>query len=525
MNDGLVRVDTVTVPTSVPPPRPERPTERSLRWDLVGIGLAVLFAVIAVAVIDTGSFAEWLAENRDAKVDEVIVITFVLVCVAGLVAIRRWLGTSYRLIRFEESHEPAHLADATQVQRSFRRDLIALSTALLVAVILLPIIDTGSLASWLEHQSHTKVDEAIVVTFLLMVGLTFFSIRRWLDLTRQLVRADALYRATAQLNREKTILGELGDLLQSCRSTEEAQRLITDRASLLFPGSSGAVCVTNYSRNLVDVVATWGRPPFADAFFAPDDCWALRRGRPYAVAGDASVACAHVATPRPLRSLCVPMMAHGETLGLLYLCMPAGSDAPADWSESEERLAKTVSEQAALALANLPLRETLRRQSIRDPLTGIYNRRYLEETLDRELQRAARRRAPLAVLMLDVDDFKSLNDTLGHDAGDLVLRALADVLTSAFRGEDVVCRYGGEEFAVVMPDTTREAARERAEEARGVMEKMVVKVKGPVPAHATISAGIAMFPDDGSGGSALFHAADGALYRAKAGGKNQVVLA
>jgi diguanylate cyclase (GGDEF)-like protein len=485
---------------------------------------AVALAMVFTAFIDTGSFADWLSAHQAAKTDEVVVITFVLACGAGIFAIRRWLGVSYRLIRFEASHEPSYLADATQVQRSLRRDLVGFGVVLGIAVLLLPVIDTGPIASWIASRSQTKVDEALVITFVVMVGLTFFGVRRWMELTRQLVKAESLHRSSARLDREMAILNDLGDLLQSCRASAEAQQLIANRAALLFPGSSGAVCALRPADGALDVVATWGRPPFADAVFSSDECWALRRGRTHAMAGDASVVCAHVGLPKPSRSLCVPMVAHGQTRALLYLCEPAADEAVA-WSEDEERLAKTIADQGALALANLTLGEDLRRQAIRDELTGLYNRPFFEETLARELCRSAEYVTPLALLLVDVDHFRTLNDRLGSEAGDALLRTIADLLRSAFTGEDVVCRWGGEEFAMLLPDTPRQAAEARAEAVRAAMEKMVVMVRGPVPARATLSLGLASFPEDGSNAAAIVHAADAALYRAKANGRNQVATA
>jgi PleD family two-component response regulator len=145
------------------------------------------------------------------------------------------------------------------------------------------------------------------------------------------------------------------------------------------------------------------------------------------------------------------MMAHGEALGLL--CLSTSSDNNSEVSimgtesvSSEERLARTLAEQAALALANLSMRDVLRMQSVRDPLTGLFNRRYMEESLDRELRRSVRNASSLGILMIDIDHFENLNDTFGHEAGDAVLRSLGSLLKTQFRGEDIVCRYGVRSF-------------------------------------------------------------------------------
>jgi diguanylate cyclase (GGDEF)-like protein len=189
------------------------------------------------------------------------------------------------------------------------------------------------------------------------------------------------------------------------------------------------------------------------------------------------------------------------------------------------RLAVTVAEQFALALANLRLRETLRGQSIRDPLTGLFNRRYMEETLDRELSRAARERRPLSVILLDIDRFKHFNDTFGHEAGDTVLASLGALLRGASRAGDVACRYGGEEFVLILPAASLADAQRRAEEIREAIRGLRVTHNGRPLEAVRCSMGVAAFPEHGEVGGALLRAADAALYRAKREGRDQVILA
>src|SRR5262249_28463606 len=232
-------------------------------------------------------------------------------------------------------------------------------------------------------------------------------------------------------------------------------------------------------------------------FFAPQDCWALRRGRGH-FSGDSSqaVSCAHVSEPRPSRSLCMPMMAHGEAIGLLYIDTGRLENEnrqsnPSD--KSQQEVIKIIAEQASLALANLKLREVLRTQSIRDPLTNLYNRRYMEESLERELSRAVRKNAPLSLMMIDVDHFKRFNDTFGHDAGDLVLRSLGNQLQTRLRREDIICRYGGEEFVVILPEASLDTGVKRAEQLREVTKEMVTEFRGQTLGRITLSIGVASF--------------------------------
>ncbi len=283
------------------------------------------------------------------------------------------------------------------------------------------------------------------MTMMLVISLGFLS---RLELSRQLKNYERLYDEMTRLNRESTLLGELGDLLQACLSADEAYALIADRARIIFPDSSGALCMTASSRDLVEVKATWGEPALAERFFSPKDCWGLRRGSAHVLRDPSDpLACPHFGPIRPRWSMCVPMMAHGEALGLL--CLDGGTtsrnlpeEPPLQSPDSQQRLARTLAEHAALALANLNLREILRIQSVRDPLTGLYNRRYMEESLERELHRSVRKKSSLGVMMIDIDHFKHFNDTFGHEAGDSVLRVLAKLFRAQLRGEDVACRYG-----------------------------------------------------------------------------------
>jgi diguanylate cyclase (GGDEF)-like protein/PAS domain S-box-containing protein len=168
------------------------------------------------------------------------------------------------------------------------------------------------------------------------------------------------------------------------------------------------------------------------------------------------------------------------------------------------------------------LQSQLRSQAIRDPLTDLFNRRYLDETLDRELARAAREGYPVSVIMLDIDHFKKVNDTFGHEAGDVVLKALARMLSSRNRRGDFVCRFGGEEFVIVMPNMTVDTAYERAEELRATLNTLAVPY-GRFSLTITISMGIAGYPANGDEREAVLRAADRAMYAAKRAGRDHIL--
>ena len=328
----------------------------------------------------------------------------------------------------------------------------------------------------------------------------------------------------AQRSRELDLLNRMGELLQACVSEDEAYAVAGRFIGQFFPDEAGAVFVTSASHNLVEARTVWGAAASPDwSIFKPEECWALRRGRMHVVESTSDgLLCSHLPQPAPRAYLCIPLIAQGESLGVLYL----GVRQPdASWPEPQQRLASTVADQLSLAVANLKLRETLRNQSIRDPLTGLFNRRYLEETLERELRRAERGGGSLGVVMLDLDRFKEFNDTYGHDVGDMLLREIGRLLQGVIRGGDVACRYGGEEFALVLPGADTDTTRQRAERLRDAARNLLVSHRGHTVGAVTLSAGIAAYPKHGITGEVLLQAADAALYRAKAEGRDRVVTA
>lgn len=429
-----------------------------------------------------------------------------------------------------ESRQREQPSASAKIKAAQRRDLIAILATVAITTALVFIFDTGSLVEWVFNHKETKIDEIITAVFVLSVGLAIFSARRGIELRDQMIRYEALHAEMAKASRETALLGELSDLLQSCLTAAEAHKLITDRAEVLFPKSSGAVCMTANSRDIVEVAARWGEPFMADKFFAPKDCWGLRRGHLHVMESEShAMYCAHMSEVRPSRAMCVPMMAQGEALGLLCLDggvnNAGGSDlGSGHWSEADQILARTVAERAALALANLQLREILRTQSVRDPLTGLYNRRYMEESLDRELGRAIRKKCPLGVMMIDVDHFKKFNDAFGHEAGDSVLKALGSLFRAQLRSSDIACRYGGEEFAMILPEASLEDTRARAEILREEAKHVIKQFRGCPLDAVTLSIGVANFPEKSSRES-LLRAADQALYDAKAQGRDRVMVA
>jgi diguanylate cyclase (GGDEF)-like protein/PAS domain S-box-containing protein len=360
-----------------------------------------------------------------------------------------------------------------------------------------------------------------------------------LDITEQKQSQVALQVASERLanwvneverrNREITLLNEMGNQLQSCRTIEEANPIIAEFAQQFFPAETGALYLHNASRTSLSAVTLWGDSssalePEAEVF-APDECWALRRGRVHWVEDpQAGQICPHLPQPPSAGYLCVPMMAQGEALGVLHLQRRAqGLDHLSEegLTEAKQRLATTVAEHLALALANLKLREALHLESSRDPLTGLFNRRYLEETLERELRRATRKSRPLGVMMLDLEHFKNFNETYGHDAGDALLREVGKFLQSRVRGEDIACRYGGEDFTLLLPETALEIVVQRGNKLQEEFEAFTFEHRGQLLKGVSLSIGAAAFPEHGSTGEAILRAAEASLALAKAESHDQ----
>jgi diguanylate cyclase (GGDEF)-like protein/PAS domain S-box-containing protein len=319
-----------------------------------------------------------------------------------------------------------------------------------------------------------------------------------------------------------TMLAKMGELLQSCVSREEVISAALGYAPKIFPAVPGALALLDASRSVAEVTGSWNSCRLPAMAFEMLSCWALRTGHPHlVVAGDFTARCEHAAGIRNTY-LCTPILAQGETLGIVHF---QTTDEVPELDASEISFKTTFAGQIGLSIANIRLREALRTQSVRDALTGLYNRRYLEEVLAREVRRAARADQSLGILMIDLDHFKSFNDTYGHDAGDAVLRETGTLLTNGIRAEDFVFRFGGEEFVVVLPTADLDSSSARAERLRLQMKELTLLHQGRSMGMLTISVGVAAFPAHGSSPKELMAVADAALYNAKHNGRDQIVIA
>ncbi|MGG5823012.1 GGDEF domain-containing protein [Falsiroseomonas sp. HW251] len=338
-------------------------------------------------------------------------------------------------------------------------------------------------------------------------------------------RQRAAERASLAMDRrgqDVATLFRMGELLQSSVTPDDIRRIVSHTAEELLPDLSGAFYVFNNSRDRLDILGLWGHarlPPDLPEHLAPSDCWALKRGRLHGRAIGDTLRCDHAGDAASL-ALCVPMQARGEVYGLLQFYDDGAGRLPAETVELAQALADGVS----LALANLALREKLRNQALRDELTGLYNRRFLEETLARLVAHAERRGAPVSVLMLDLDHFKQVNDRHGHAVGDAVLREVGALLTARLRRMDIACRYGGEELIVLLPDCPATDALARANDICAAVRALRERAESILPA-VTVSIGVATWPEHGEQVGKVIEAADAALYAAKRAGRDRAVPA
>jgi diguanylate cyclase (GGDEF)-like protein/PAS domain S-box-containing protein len=332
----------------------------------------------------------------------------------------------------------------------------------------------------------------------------------------------ALVAELQRRDREMQLLNRMNDLLQTCNTQEEAFRVVAVLAGDLFPGRNGCVAVLHAAGQQMETVARWGAETPVEPVFPLEDCWALRRGTLQEVTDPRGGLCRHFVHQMETDYLCAPLMVHGEILGLL--CLVSAAETKGTHHVSQQQLVVMVGESIKLCLSNLKLRETLHAQAVRDPLTGLFNRRYLDETLWRELHRASRRNSPVGVAMLDLDHFKRINDTFGHDAGDALLRELGQLLREKLRKSDIACRYGGEEFVLILPDSSLADTRQRVEQIRGLIKELRIPLRDQLGGAIATSAGVAAAPEHGSTAAELLSAADNALYAAKQAGRDRVVV-
>lgn len=414
-----------------------------------------------------------------------------------------------------------------------------------VSEIYAPVVIDNKLIGIVEHYrditdrlavSHFRLQVAtaiVAAALALMWGIAVLSVvlfkRRNQELAnRRRKQEHAILEYETRRSREVRLLSELNEWLQSCKSLDELFGMVSSILSRVFPESSGSLYVYSNSRDVLEGACNWHDCRLEDEI-RPDDCWGLRRGRAYTHgANELDFICSHADEKNANNYICIPIVAHGDTIGLLHLVSDAfAPEVEADqvMAAEERKLALMCAEQISLAIANVRLRDQLHSQSIRDSLTGLYNRRHFNDACRKTIAAANRRGEQFGLISLDVDHFKLFNDNHGHDAGDMVLRAVGEALEQEFEGNDLPCRTGGEEFAILLPGLNERKTYERAEKLRRIVEAIVVRYGDHALPRITISAGVSIYPDHGDMPQALVKSADEALYEAKGRGRNQVRVA
>lgn len=317
--------------------------------------------------------------------------------------------------------------------------------------------------------------------------------------------------------RQLVQLDELSQRLQSCASSNELADAVARCAQAIFPACHGAL----FLRSELDhfgLTLAWGDTTLTQSLQALD-CHALHSGCNYVGHGASPAACAHAKSE--FDYVCLPLQTLSGPLGLVYLAnIPiAPTKRTPPWA------ATAIAERTSIALAALRRQEQLQSRAIRDALTGLFNRGFMEEALTIEQRRALRRGSSIGLMILDVDHFKRYNDSFGHAAGDALLRAIGGILQRTVREGDMPCRYGGEEFVVILPGADLATTHQRAEVLRTAIEHWRPEPGDIALGKVTASIGVACFPAHGDTWQAVLKRADQALYAAKEAGRNRVTIA
>ncbi|KXF90562.1 sensor domain-containing diguanylate cyclase [Phaeobacter inhibens] len=408
-----------------------------------------------------------------------------------------------------------------------------------VAEVYTPISDNGRVVGAVEFYTDVTTLRSTFITRvrmllgalstlgLLAMGLVSLVIfrtnqKQMRALSRKSDHERKLMDEQLRLAREVKLLGELNEWLQSSRSLDELFDMVSKFMTHILPNAEGSVYVYSNSRDVLDGWASWNGGDHKDHIH-PDSCWGLRRGRLYEYgSGEVTFVCEHAEPHDGRPYFCFPILAHGETVGLMHL---RAHSADCENFAANKKLARMCAEQISMAISNVQMRDQLHDQSVRDPLTGLFNRRHMTETLRKSIGNSQNSGIPLSIIAVDVDHFKKFNDNHGHDAGDMVLRAVGSVLEQACDRDEVACRPGGEEFTLILPGASQEDVMTKAELLRQAVEAIVVRYGEKALPGISISLGVAHYPRHGTMPQDLLRASDEALYEAKAKGRNQVCVA
>lgn len=389
----------------------------------------------------------------------------------------------------------------------------------IVSEVAVPIFDEGRAVGILNIESRygvklTEADLRLMLDVSDQVSVAMSRARLYENLSHNNERLSSLHRIAIDVLNQRN----LDDLLQN----------ITDQAVSVVDAAVGYIALAEGERLVVRAVSPRDFPrQDQEVAIGGDDspAWQVFESHQAFVTEDFSSlpGIGSQRLPQGVKAtILFPIMAGENCLGILG----TGRMRPGYlFTEEDVKFGNLFARLAAVALDNVQLHHALLQESIRDPLTGLFNRRFMEEALSKELKRAHRNVGQLAVVMLDLDHFKNINDTFGHDTGDEALRQFSALLQVKVRESDIVCRYGGEEFTLILPNAHLSDALHRMEQLRKDIKQLEIRHQGKSLPQFTASFGIAIYPEHGSTGEALLKAADEALYRAKQSGRDRVLTA
>jgi diguanylate cyclase (GGDEF)-like protein len=333
------------------------------------------------------------------------------------------------------------------------------------------------------------------------------------DLNRQLEEKTLELEAK---KRELIYLSDMADMLYSCESEDEVYQVVALTCSKLFPNMSGCIYIIANSKNYVQMNSFWGSQRTSKEIFSLSDCWGLRRGKLNLLSpGNLGLMCSHLIQPVSGTHLCVPLFGEGEVVGILHI------DALEEISPEDQQITEIIARTLGIALNNLSIKQRLTHDSLRDGMTQLFNQSYMQSITEQRLAEAERSGQPLSVIFLDIDNFKSYNSRYGHVTANIVLQGLAKLLLKSIRSFDIPCRWGGEEFVIVMPNMTLETLRKRVEQLRVDIEQMQLKDGDHILENITASFGIAV-SEPGITVNDFLNRANQAMLEAKRTGKNRV---
>jgi diguanylate cyclase (GGDEF)-like protein len=324
------------------------------------------------------------------------------------------------------------------------------------------------------------------------------------------IELEKTFHTLKQHDEEISLINEMDNGLQACSTVEETLPIIRNYCSQILQFSSGILYLMHSSRNYLEAVTDWNMPQTNEKIFSPDQCWGLRQtGKIYEYLNPKlNLQCAHAA----------------DRTKEIKVSEDTSQEDIKDFVNNNEKLIYNLAGQIALSISNIKLQETLRIRSLSDPLTGLNNRAYINQYLERDIQKAKAKLSSIAIVMIDLDYFKTINDTYGHDAGDEVLLGVGRMLLEEIRKTDIACRYGGEEFLLIFFDTNLAAAFSRVKAIKEKISQIEFRFGGKIIDPLTASFGISLYPENGDDAAKLIEAADRALYESKKSGRNKITI-